>query len=442
MKIFASNLEQKIGIEVYSTQTQGTAGKLRCLIEDFRVEEITEVVIGEKGNFLIAELTKRDWETHLAIKAIARSLGISYKRIGFAGTKDKRAVTKQLISIWNVDEALLEKVRLDGIELRISRRSERPIALGNLRGNRFEIAIRDIDLEPAVLEDRAGSITDEISRAGGVPNFFGVQRFGTRRPVTGDVGEAILRGDLETAVLTYIAMPGEEEREEARVARQYVFETKDFKEGLRRYPRYLRYERAMMHELAKQPGDYRGALRVLPGNLLQMFVHGYQSIIFNKILSERIKAGLQLNQAVIGDMVCFASDKGLPNPGDLRLVTPENLENTNSLLAKGRAFITAPVMGYKTPLSEGEPGKIERAVLEELGITREEFKIKLMPELSSKGLRREILLRVNASFQISMDELNPGKQKLLLNFSLSKGSYATTVLREYMKSQDLIKAGF
>ncbi len=436
------SLEQKIGIEIYLTSAEGVGGKLRCLIEDFRVEETPDISVGEKGDFLVVELTKHNWEMHLAIKAIARSMGIGYRRIGFAGTKDRRAVTKQLISIWKGDEALLDKVKLDGIQVRALGKSERPIVLGDLKGNRFDIIIRDIDLDPDVLNSRARLNTDELLGSGGAPNFYGVQRFGTRRPITGDVGEAILKGDLEKAALIYIALPCEGELEEARAARQHVFDTLDFKDGLRLYPGYLRYERAMMHELLNHPGDYRRALRILPANLLQMFVHAYQSIIFNRILSRRIKAGLRLNQAVNGDIVCFATRDGYPELKDLRLVTAENLDNTNSLIAKSRAFVTAPVFGYETPLSDREQGEIERLVLEEFGISEQEFKVKLMPELSSKGLRREILLRVNPEFEVSTDELNPGRQKLVLKFSLQKGSYATTVLREYMKSRDLAKAGF
>jgi tRNA pseudouridine13 synthase len=441
IKVFY-NLEHKIGIEVYATKTPGIGGKLRCLIEDFKVEEISKVTIGEKGNFLIAELIKKNWETNLAIKAIAKSLGVSYKRISFAGTKDKRALTKQLISIYNVDANLLQNVKLNGIELKVLGRSEKPIALGNLKGNRFEITIRDIDLEYKNLKERASSINSELLTVGGIPNFFGVQRFGTRRPITGEVGRAILKGDLEKAALIYIAMPSEEEPEEVKAAREHVFNTGDYSYGLKHYPKYLKYERAMMHELLKQRGDFKAAFRVLPLNLRQMFIHACQAIIFNRILSRRIKAGLPLNQALVGDIVCFAGEDGLLNSKDWRLVTLENLNNTNNLIAKGRAFITAPVIGYETPLAEGEPGEIERAVLSEAGITGQEFKVKIMPELSSKGLRRGVLLKADPNFQISIDELNPGKQKLLLNFSLPKGAYATTLLREYMKSKDAVEAGF
>lgn len=435
------NLEQYIGIEVYATKTPGTGGKLRCLMEDFKVEEISKVAIYNEGNFLIAELIKKNWETNLAIKAIARSLGISYKRIGFAGTKDKRALTKQLISIYNVSEELLKNVKLNGIELRVLGRSSRPVVLGDLKGNRFEIAIRNIELEFDILKERVDSITSELLTFGGVPNFFGMQRFGTRRPITAEVGKAILDGDLEKAAMIYIAKPSEGEPEEVRNMREYVYETKDFNWGLKHYPKYLKYERAMMHELLKQR-DFETAFRVLPLSLRQMFIHAYQAIIFNRILSRRIKAGVPLNQALLGDIVCFADENGLPNPKDLRLVSPENLDNTNILIAKGRAYITAPVIGYETPLSEGKPGEIERAVLSEAGITGQEFKVKTMPELSSKGLRRSMILRVDPSFQISMDELNPNRRKLVLYFSLPKGSYATSLLREYMKSRDAVEAGF
>ncbi|MEM2933314.1 MAG: tRNA pseudouridine(13) synthase TruD [Methanocellales archaeon] len=317
IKVFDS-LEQRIGIEVYATKSPGVGGKLRCLIEDFKVEEISKAAIGERGNFLIAELIKKNWETNLAIKAIAKSLGISYKRIGFAGTKDKRALTKQRISIYNISEEHLEKIKLNGIELKVLGRSERPVALGDLKGNQFKIAIRDIDLESDVLKERASLITSELLTAGGVPNFFGAQRFGTRRPITGEVGKAILEGDLEKAALIYIAKPSEEEPEEIRAAREYVYETKDFSSGLKRYPNYLKYERAMLHELLKQQ-DFKAAFKVLPLSLRQMFIHAYQAIIFNRILSRRIKAGLPLNQALLGDIVCFADENGLPNPRDLKI---------------------------------------------------------------------------------------------------------------------------
>jgi len=111
-------------------------------------------------------------------------------------------------------------------------------------GNRFKITIRNIGSSPEDTLQRVTSITHEIEK--GVPNFFGVQRFGENRPVTHVVGEAILKGDIKEAALTYIAKAYPEENEGIRKARQFVSDTGDFKEGVKIYPLHLQFERAMM----------------------------------------------------------------------------------------------------------------------------------------------------------------------------------------------------
>jgi tRNA pseudouridine13 synthase len=105
----------------------------------------------------------------------------------------------------------------------------------------------------------------------------------------------------------------------------------------------------------------------------------------------------------------------------------------NNLVKRKRAFVTAPLIGYDTKIASGAPGEIERDVLEKMNVDLEGFKVPAMDKMGSKGLRREILLGVDPQYSISEDELNAGKYSVKLDFSLPKGSYATTVLREYMK---------
>jgi len=109
----------------------------------------------------------------------------------------------------------------------------------------------------------------------------------------------------------------------------------------------------------------------------------------------------------------------------------------NRLIKRNRAFITAPLPGYNTEFASGVPGEIEQEVLDELKVPLQGFNIEEIPEMSSKGTRREILLQVEPKFEVGEDELNPGKSKAVLEFMLPKGSYATTVLREYMKVDPL-----
>ena len=430
-------IEKQIGINLYSTDTDGLGGQLRQEVEDFIVKEITNREEGQEGKYLILELTKRNWDTHHLTRTLAKTLQISQKRIGVAGTKDRRALTTQKISIFDVDASEIEKIRLKDIELKVLGRSRKSVELGDLWGNDFIITIRNIDYSPEETDKLLEKTTNEILAQGGVPNFFGIQRFGSVRPVTHLVGKAIVEGDFEKAALLYIADPFPDEPEETKEVRQFVKETRDFKEGLKTYPLYLGHERAMMNHLIANPDDFAGAFLVLPKNLYRIFVHGYQSYIYNTILCQRIEKGIPLNLAVEGDIVCFKNELGLPDSSKTEKVVAGTVNAMNRLIKRNRAFITAPLPGYNTEFASGVPGEIEQEVLDELKVPLQGFNIEEIPEMSSKGTRREILLQVEPKFEVGEDELNPGKSKAVLEFMLPKGSYATTVLREYMKVDPL-----
>ncbi len=420
------------GIGLYYSKTPGIGGVIRQQIEDFVVGELTNRIETTNGTYLIVELTKRNWDTHRLIRELSRILRVSQDRFGWAGTKDKRALTIQRISIWDMKEEELGRVQLKDVELKVVGRSNKKISLGDLWGNKFKITVRNIRLNIDETLSRVRSINRDLEK--GAPNFFGVQRFGENRPVTHIVGEAILRGDFKEAALTYIARPFPEEPDEIKRARQYVWETCDFKEGLKTYPIRLQFERAMMNYLIAHEEDYTGAFTVLSPNLQKMFLHAYQSYIFNIILSRRIRDSLSIHGAYPGDIVCFKNEMGMPDTSRLQKVTDDNLDGINNLINRGRAFVTAPLVGYDTNFAAGRPGEIERDVIRELNIDVAGFKVPSMPGLSSKGLRREIVLPFKPKYSAADDEINPGKTKLILEFSLQKGGYATTVLREYIKA--------
>ncbi|MDI3486674.1 MAG: tRNA pseudouridine13 synthase, partial [Methanolobus sp.] len=318
-------IEKKMGIDLYCTDAEGIGGVLRQEPEDFIVKEITNREEGDSGKNLILELTKTNWDMHHLVRDMSRKLGISQKRIGFAGTKDKRAKTTQKISIYDVSEEEIENFYLKDVELKVIGRSTRSIGLGDLYGNEFIITIRDIDMEPGQLNKTLEAATKEIAEYGGVPNFFGVQRFGAVRPVTHLVGEQLLRSDAEKAAMIYIAKSFPDEMDDIKVVRDFVWETRDFVEGLKTYPLRLRYERAMMHYLVENPGDYAGSFSVLSPNIRKMFIHAYQSYVFNRIICKRIENGLSLNIASPGDIVCFRNKEGLPDTGKMQASTDENV---------------------------------------------------------------------------------------------------------------------
>jgi tRNA pseudouridine13 synthase len=429
--------EHIIGMELYATTAEGIGGMLRQEPEDFIVKEVSGWEVEGSGKYLILELTKKDWDTHHIMRDLSRALGISQKRIGFAGTKDKRAVTTQRISIFDIPVESIEKVHIKDVQLTSLGRYRRAVELGDLLGNQFKITIRDISLEKDELKNRMDGITSEIRAMGGVPNFFGIQRFGAIRPVTHLVGEALVRGSAEEAAMIYIAASFREEPEETRIARDEVRNTRDFAQGLRTFPPRLRYERAMMHYLVEHPDDYKGSFSMLTETMSRMFVHAFQSYIYNRVICARIQAGIPLNRAIEGDIVCFKNSESLPDTSRTQRVNAVNLDGMNNLIKRGRAFVTAPLFGYDTEMASGIPGELEATIIDELKLKPEDFRLQEIPTMASRGQRREILLNVQPRFEILEDDLNIGKLKVMVEFSLPKGSYATTVLREYMKVDPL-----
>ena len=151
------------------------------------------------------------------------------------------------------------------------------MSLGDLQGNRFDLVIREA--ETTDLEERVRVITETARE--GVPNYFGLQRFGAIRPVTHKVGEWILRGDYEQAVLTYIGLAFPHETDGIKAIRSAFYADPRRRSRPPRLPVQMNYERAMLHHLYTNPGDYAGALHELPPKLLSMFVSAYQSWLFN-----------------------------------------------------------------------------------------------------------------------------------------------------------------
>lgn len=424
----ATDQDRALGMDYYVTDGPGCGGVLRSSPEDFRVEEVFPEQEYEGGKYLVLEIEKTNWDTHHLVRELARRLRISQKRFGWAGTKDKRAVASQRISILNLDESELKRINLPDLRFRVLGRTNRSVGLGDLLGNRFGIRIQELSCSDP--EARLSRITEEIQGHNGVPNYFGVQRFGDARPVTHRVGEALVRGKIEEAVFIYLAMPFSGELERTREARRALWEGRDIPAALKSYPDYLHYELAMLNHLVEHPGDYAGSFGVLSQNLRRLFVHAYQSYLFNKILSRRLEARPPLDKAIVGDVVCFERS-GHPDTEKLQAVTEENLAAVNRLAERQRAFVTLPLIGFETALAAGEEGEIERRVLREEGVAPEDFRVEANPDLGSRGARRSALLRVSPEIRVE-------GESAVLDFFLPAGSYATVLLREYMKSVTVI----
>src|SRR3989338_3119492 len=333
--------------------------KLKQLQEDFEVEEINKTICKGKvnGSYAYFLMEKRNLTTITALKKLSAILGIPIKNFGFAGNKDKNAITKQHISILNAKKSSREKISgkvNETINLNYLGNFRNPISLGDLDGNKFIIVIRNITQQD-IKKIR------EFPSSFMMPNYFGSQRFGT---LNVEIGKCIVKKNF------------------SRAAELIMNTRKDEKNNLGNY-------------LKANKSDFIGAIRLITKKEALMYVHSYQSGIFNSVLF-----------GILGSSE-YPLDPVTKN-------------------------IKIPIVGFGYNPEEYDSKISEETdnILKKENISPRDFIIKQLPELSSEGASRTSLSDVK-DFQIlsaGEDEMNPGMKKIKVEFMLSKGSYATVAV--------------
>jgi len=188
-------------------------------------------------------------------------------------------------------------------------------------------------------------------------------------------------------------------------------------------PKSMRYEKIMMQELIRcekkgkiEEKNYIKAIESLPKPLKRMFVNAYESYLFNKIINERSKIGI--NKYFQGDIIIDKEEHWIHEINEDTI--QDDIDN----------FIldpTAPLIGSKVPLAEGKQGEIEQKIIQEEKITQESFACSKTPKLGSHGIRRAIRFKIEDTH---VEKLDDG---ISVEFFIPRGCYATSVLREIMK---------
>ena len=456
------SLAEAIGLIGYAADGNGIGGVLKSRVADFRVDEIaTTITLNPKGRFTVAKITLTNWETNRFCNNLAKKLGISRNRIFFAGTKDKRAVTSQIFVI-DAPQFKVAEIEIPDVIIEVLGRTHQKIGFGNHRGNRFTIVVRGCahpDGTPMTEEEALTEVEElktkmeEKLGAGRFPNWIGPQRFGSGRAVTAEVGRSVVQHQWEEAVHTYISKEGDHESPDVAAFREHIRTNGITQEGLDLAPDWLGYERRMTEHLLNNPEDHIGAFRKLPNNLQLMTIHALQSVVFNRTLRKRLEQGISITVPEAGDLVGRLDEKGQLSANNCVLVEERTVPRIGRNCQLGRLSVTGPLPGRDIRTCEGKPGELEQSILSEMGLAELNWEIENIPRLTTTGTRRSLTtsfeeFTVEAAPKASSDTLgeqwnqgplegsrwHPDGACLKFRFTLSSGSYATILLREFMRT--------
>ena len=315
---------------------------IKAIPDDFVVKERFSYALQESGRFQFVWLEKRNYTTMRAVEHISKALGVPSKAIRYAGIKDKNAVTGQMISM----KPRKLDVSLKDITLSTMGYRDEPLHVGELDGNAFQIVVRNLNRP---LHEKAR-----------VVNHFGEQRFSK---ANAKIGKAIIQKDLELA---------------CRLIEEHDMDTGSL----------------ITTMLEKRQKDYVGALSRLSPRVLRLYVHAYQSLLWNRMAQRLVAHYPDIDQC------------------DL------------------------PLIGFGTEVQDAIVKEKVDEIMGEEGISYRDFIVRQFPRLSSEGDTRPLFVDLSdlAVGAMEDDDLHAGKKKCMVTFSLPPGSYATVVIHELLEA--------
>ncbi len=391
-------------------------GTVKDRPQDFLVDELPLYETTGTGEHLYLRIGKTDMAHHEMIAVLRSHFGVTDREIGFAGMKDRTAVTSQTVSIHLPRKPELKFIQHDRMQVLWTDWHANKLRRGHLAGNRFSIRIRGV--EPF----HAPAIWRGLQRlaAVGVPDYFGPQRFGTR--VNGHVlGRLVLLERWPELLGELLGTCGSAFPESQRRARELA-QAGDWAGAQALWGRSDFAERNALRELANG-GDARRAVRSIHRDMLALWVSAWQSAVFNRLLDERLAAGT-IGSLALGD-VAWKHVNGSRFQVDQAAVDATGEEALALRAERFDVSPTGPLPGAESLAATGETLERENAAIRAFGMDPAFF---TAPNAWQQGTRRPFRVRVaNPEIEGASDEHGPFVR---VAFDLLAGAYATVVLHE------------
>ena len=443
-------IEKSVGIEIFSTpEIEGLGGLYKHSYKDFIVKEITfhgkvldikenipprPFSKDQKDKFTTFNLVKINTDTFEAIRRIRKALKVSSDKISFAGIKDKCSISVQKISIKGDFVEDLRSLKIRDLFFRSITPSSKSVILASNQGNNFIIVIRNITPKNN-LQNIIENYIDKINKRG-FPNYFGLQRFGYFRPNSHIVGKALMQEDYEEAYKQYVLTTFPYENEAVQKIRNDLQKDGDLEKAYNNFPRSLYYERVMLKHLMEKPADYRGAFNVIQKSLLSLLVSAFQSYLFNKSLTLRVQKGYSLYQPSDGDVISILDDINGQATKTIYTYGGKYDNYLDRALKINHAVIVAPILSFKEELDDFPlMKKLYLEILKDERVDLSIFNEYYEKHGEGKGTIRPLIMIPDGLKFIALkdDDEFQGAKKLRIEFSLKKGTYATMLIREFIK---------
>ncbi len=409
-----------------TTDIPPIGGRLRERVEDFLVEEIPLYNPCGEGEHIYLFVEKRELSTSDLVWMIARHFGVRTGDVGFAGMKDKRAITRQVISVHTPGKTFEDfpMMREERVAVLWADMHTNKLRLGHLKGNRFSIKVRGVSMTKVV---EAGRVMKRLAQRG-VPNFAGEQRFGARGN-NHQLGRHYLRKDWK-ALLDELVGPGSGLAHVNAEARRLYAEGK-ITEALDAFPVACRHERVALAALERGKSPLQAVQSVAVAQR-RFWVSAFQSAIFNEVLAQRMSGAADgaFDRLALGD-VAYKHENGAMFAVDgPALADPETGERTSRF----EISPTGPFWGDEMMRAAGVVAAREEAALARTAVTLDQLARFARAEgRSMRGGRRPLRVPlIDPQFEGGIDEHG---NYVRCAFELPPGAFATVVMREVMKPE-------
>ncbi|KAJ8262347.1 hypothetical protein GJAV_G00165410 [Gymnothorax javanicus] len=397
-----------------------------------------------RGSFCHCVLYKENKDTMDAINVLSKFLRVRPNVFSYMGTKDKRAITVQEIAVLKISAERLAHLNKCLMNFRLGNFSykKHPLKLGELQGNHFTVVLRNISGTDEQVTQAMTSLRDI-----GFINYYGMQRFGTTAVPTYQVGRAILQNKWEEVMdLILKPRPGAEKGYLVRCREEWA-ESQDPEAALKKLPVKRCVEGQLLRGLSKYgKNNIITAFSLIPRNNRLMYIHSYQSLVWNSMVSRRVQAfGLT---PVPGDLVLRG--------GTAHVLTEDEVESHSI------HDVVMPLPGFDVIYPTHHVGEGYSEMLKADGLDIDNMRHKVRDYSLAGAYRRIIIRPKDVSWElINYDDpriplvhtdleklenkpapifLKEGRYRALkMEFSLPSSTYATMAIREVLKMDTSIK---